>query len=234
MILGILQARMNSSRMPGKVLAPILGEPMICRQLERIRRAETLDAVVVATGRGHSDDPLAAYLTGRGVTVFRGASDDAVDRCARAAEGLAAGLGQPTHIARFFCDNPLIDPAAIDATVRLALASKAAYVHGGEHAGVEVVAAPALAEAAAEVREGRDRRELNFFFRRRADRFGQIETGADAPAWTVDSPADFAFVRAVYGALYPHDPAFTTQDVLDLLSARADLAVRSPAVAHAA
>ena len=234
MILGILQARMNSSRMPGKVLAPILGEAMICRQIERIRRAETLDALIVATSRGHSDDPLAAYLTSRGITVFRGASDDAVDRCARAVEGVGAAVGEPTHVARFFCDNPLIDPAAIDATVRLALASKAAYVHGGEHAGVEVVAASALAEAAAEPREGRDRRELNFFFRRRAERFAQIETGEDAPAWTVDSPTDFAFVRAVYGALYPHDPAFTTQDVLDLLSARSDLVVRPERVAQAA
>jgi spore coat polysaccharide biosynthesis protein SpsF len=226
MILGILQARMNSSRMPGKVLAPILGEPMICRQLERIRRAKTLDAVIVATSRGHSDDPLAAYLTSRGMKVFRGSAEDAVDRCARAAEGAFAGPEQPTHIARFFCDNPLIDPAAIDATVNLALTSKAAYVHGGEHAGVEVIAAPALAAAAAEPRSERDRRELELFFRRRPDNFAQAAAGTEAPAWTVDSPTDFAFVRAVYAALYPHDPAFTTQDVLDLLSARSDLAQR--------
>jgi len=226
MILGILQARMSSSRMPGKVLAPILGEPMICRQLERIRRAETLDAVIVATSRSHSDDPLAAYLTARGVSVFRGSAEDAVDRCARAAEGVAAGLGQPTHVARFFCDNPLIDPAAIDAAVRLALSSKAAYVRGGEHTGVEVIAAPALAEAAAAPRDGRDRRELEWFFDRRADRYARREIEADAPGWTVETPTDFAFVRAVYGALHPHDPAFTTQDVLDLLSARADIAVR--------
>lgn len=232
MILGILQARMNSSRMPGKVLAPILGEPMICRQLERIRRASTLDRIVVATSRSASDDPLAAYLTGRGVTVFRGASDDAVDRCARAAEVVA--MGQPTHVARFFCDNPLIDPEAIDATVRLALASKAAYVNGGEYAGVEVIAAPALAEAAAETREGRERRELSFFFKRQADRFTQHEADDLAPRWTVDSPTDFAFVRSVYGSLYPHDPAFTTQDVLDLLSARPDLMGHRGRVAQAA
>lgn len=230
MILGILQARMNSSRMPGKVLAPILGEPMICRQLERIGRAESLDRVIVATSRSHSDDPLAAYLTGRGLTVFRGAADDAVDRCARAAEVEA----EATHVVRFFCDNPLIDPEAIDAAVRLSLASKAAYVNAGEHAGVEVIAAPALAAAAAEPREDRDRRELSFFFKRRADRFAQIDTGETTPRWTVDSPTDFAFVRSVYGSLYPHDPAFSTQDVLDLLSVRPDLLGRRDRTAQAA
>lgn len=230
MILGVLHARMSSERMPGKVLAPILGEPMIIRQLERVKRAKTLGRVVVATSRDNSDDPLAAYLVQRGVTVFRGSAEDAVDRCAKASEG-ADGV---THVARFFCDNPLIDPHAIDAAVNLALASGAAYVGSGEHGGVEVIAASALAQAAAEERDTRDRRDLRFFFGRRSERYARAEADDGAPRWTVDTPADFAFVRAAYEALHPVNPAFGAQDVLNWLCAQPGGAVRPAATARAA
>ena len=230
MILGVLHARMSSSRMPGKALAPILGEPMIIRQLDRIRRARSVDRVVVATSRDNSDNPLAAYLVQRGVTVFRGSAEDAVDRCAKACAG-AEGV---THVARFFCDNPLIDPYAIDAAVNLALASGAAYVGSGEHGGVEVIAAPALAQAAAEPRDTRDRRDLRFFFGRRADRFARAEADDGAPRWTVDTPADFAFVRAAYEALYPANPGFGAQDVLNWLCAQPNAGVRPRGIARAA
>ena len=222
MILGVLHARMSSERMPGKVLAPILGEPMIIRQLERVRRARTLDRVVVATTRDHGDDPLAAYLAQRDIPVFRGSAEDAVERCAKAAE-TAEGV---THVARFFCDNPLIDPDAIDAAVNLAQVSGADYVGSGEHGGVEVIAARALFEAAAEPRDTRDRRDLRFFFGRRAERFARAELDDGAPRWTVDTPADFAFARAAYEALHPTKPDFGAQDVLNWLCARQGARVR--------
>lgn len=225
MILGVLHARMSSRRMPGKVLAPILGEPMILRQLERVGRARTLDRVVVATSRDHGDDPLAAYLVQRGVPVVRGPGEDAVERCARAAAGVAGA----THVARFFCDNPLIDPEAIDAAVNLAQVSGAAYVGSGEHGGVEVIAADALAQAAAEPRGTRDRRDLRFYFGRQADRFARAELDEGAPRWTVDTPADFAFVQAAYQALYPGNPRFGTQDILNWICASPGAGVRPAA-----
>jgi len=213
---------MSSTRMPGKVLAPILGEPMIIRQLERLRRARTLDRVVVAVGRDHADDPLAAYLAQRDIPVFRGSADDAVERCRQA----IAGAEDVTHVARFFCDNPLIDPEAVDAAVSLALASGAAYVGSGEHCGVEVIAAGALTEAADEPRDTRDRRDLHLFFGRRSDRFQRMDLDDGAPRWTVDTPSDFAFVRAAYEALHPSKPDFGTQDVLDWVCGRADGALQ--------
>jgi spore coat polysaccharide biosynthesis protein SpsF len=211
--------------MPGKVLAPILGEPMILRQLERVGRARSLDRVVVATSRDHGDDPLAAYLAQRGVPVFRGPGEDAVERCARA----AAGFEGVTHVARFFCDNPLIDPDTIDAAVNLARASGAAYVGSGEHGGVEVIGAEALAQAAAEPRTTRDRRDLRFYFGRKADRFARAELDDAAPRWTVDTPADFAFVRAAYEALYAENPRFGTQDVLSWIYSGSEPGVKPAA-----
>ena len=226
MILGVLHARMSSRRMPGKALAPILGEPMIIRQLERLRQARSLDRLVVATGRDHADDPLAAYLQQRDIPVFRGDADDAVARCAQAAAWAAETSGPVTHVARFFCDNPLIDPLAIDAAVTLAEVSGAAYVGSGEHGGVEVVTAEALAQAAAEPRETRDRLDLRFYFGRQADRYARAELDDAAPRWTVDTPSDFAFVQAAYEALHPTRPDFGTQDVLSWLCARDHAGVR--------
>jgi spore coat polysaccharide biosynthesis protein SpsF (cytidylyltransferase family) len=171
----------------------------------------------VATSRGHGDDPLAAYLTQRGIPVFRGSSEDAVERCARAAAGVAGA----THVARFFCDNPLIDPEMIDAAVTLARASGAAYVGSGEHGGVEVIAADALAQAAEEPRTTRDRRDLRFYFGRQGERFARAELDDAAPRWTVDTPADFAFVQAAYEALYADNPRFGTQDILNWIRGQA-------------
>jgi spore coat polysaccharide biosynthesis protein SpsF len=217
---------MSSRRMPGKALAPILGEPMIIRQLERIRRATSLDRVVVATSRDHADDPLAAYLQQRDVAVFRGSADDAVARCAEAAAWTAEGSQRATHVARFFCDNPLIDPEAIDAAVTLARVSGAAYVGSGEYGGVEVITAEALGQAAAEPRETRDRRDLRFYFGRQADRYARAELDEGAPRWTVDTPGDFAFVQAAYEALYADRPDFGATDVLNWLCARDNNGVR--------
>ena len=80
MILAVLQARMSSTRLPGKVLKPILGQPMVLRQIERLQRAERIDRLVVATSTEASDDQLAAVLTGADVPVFRGALDNVLAR----------------------------------------------------------------------------------------------------------------------------------------------------------
>ena len=78
--IAILQARVSSTRLPGKVLAPILGEPMIARQVERIGRASSIGDLVIATSSDQSDDPLAAWAEAEGLTVYRGSLDDVLGR----------------------------------------------------------------------------------------------------------------------------------------------------------
>ena len=111
MILAILQARMSSSRLPGKVLAPILGEPMIARQIERLRRAERIDRLVIATSDQPDDDELAAEAGRIGCDVFRGALDDVLERYYRCATAQAP---LPDHVVRLTGDCPLADPGLID------------------------------------------------------------------------------------------------------------------------
>jgi spore coat polysaccharide biosynthesis protein SpsF len=235
MTLAILQARTASTRMPGKVMAPVLGEPMIWRQLERIRRARSVSKVVVATSTASSDDALAAFLLGRGCTVYRGEHDDVLDRFAACAAAFAA-----ERVVRVKADCPLVDPQLIDAAIALSARSGAAYTsnceirsypHGLE---VEVIAAEALAIVAREAMASEDRAHVTTYLRRFPLRFEQAHLVApvdrSALRWTVDRPEDFAFVREVYQRLYPENPDFGLQEIVELLEAYpalADLASRA-------
>ena len=150
MILAILQARMASPRMPGKALASLAGEPMIQRQIERLRAARTLSRIVVATSVEAVDDPLAAFLVSRGQTVYRGAPVDLLGRFARCAES----IGGVSHVVRIKGDAPFVDPALVDKAVRIAMDSGCDYVANRGWFGypkgmeVEVVRAPLLIAAA--------------------------------------------------------------------------------------
>jgi spore coat polysaccharide biosynthesis protein SpsF len=108
----IIQARMSSSRLPGKVLLDIAGQPMLLRVVERARRAQRLDQVVVATTTDPSDDPIVALCGGRGYPCMRGSQHDVLDRYYQAAR-----LFQADIIVRLTADCPLIDPGLIDLTV---------------------------------------------------------------------------------------------------------------------
>jgi spore coat polysaccharide biosynthesis protein SpsF len=111
-IIAIVQARMSSSRLPGKVLLDIAGQPMLVRVVERARRAKTLDDVVVATTTDPSDGPITALCVGRGIPCSRGSLHDVLDRYYQAACAFEADI-----IVRLTADCPVIDPEVIDATV---------------------------------------------------------------------------------------------------------------------
>lgn len=228
-VLGILQARTTSARLPAKVLAPIRGRAMILRQVERVARARSLDDLVVATSDDASDDALAALLGGEGVAVHRGPLDDVLARFLGALDAHPA-----EHAVRLTGDCPLADPAVIDATVTLHRAERADYTSNcaspsfPDGLDVEVIRAEALRAAGAEARLPSEREHVTPFLRAHPARFRLAELSApvdrSALRFTVDTPADLAFVRAVYDALHPGDPAFGTEAVLALLDARPDIA----------
>jgi spore coat polysaccharide biosynthesis protein SpsF len=219
MIIAILQARASSRRLPGKVLKPILGQPMLARQIERIRRAVRLDALVLATSDGTEDDAVAAVGSSIGVPVYRGSLDDVLDRFYRAAEPY-----RPSHVVRLTGDCPLADWRVIDAVIDLALTSGHDYASNTmpptfpDGLDVEIIRFPALAAAWREATSAPEREHVTPFLRNHPERFtfANLPSPEDLSAlrWTVDEPADFTFVTAIYEALYPADPAFGTDDVL--------------------
>ena len=230
MILAVLQARMGSTRLPGKSMATLRGEPMIIRQLERLRGARCLSKIIVATSADTVDDALAGFLVSRGYTVHRGAGADILARIARCAETISS----VSHVVRLKGDAPFVDPGVIDEAIRLALASGADYtsnrVQRTYPAGleVEVIKAGALQAAAAEERDPMARISPTAAIRNQPGRWSQAHLTAPRDwsrlAWRVKTADDLAFARSVYDALHPVDPGFRMNDVLDMIGSRQDIA----------
>lgn len=220
--LAVLQARMSSTRLPGKVMRPLLGEPMIWRQIERLMRCRTLGSLVVATSVDPTDDPLAACLEARGVSVFRGDLHDVLGRFA----GALAAFGPAERVVRLTADCPLVDPDVVDAAVTLHADSGADYVSNSlertfpRGLDVEVASSTALRAAALEARDPYEREHVTPFLYRRPERFtvrslvGQPDLSRHR--WTVDTADDFSFVERVYAALHPGRPDFGSDEVLAL------------------
>ncbi len=228
-MLAILQARCSSSRLPGKVLKPILGEPMLARHIERLRRSSQLSPLVVATSSEASDDALADLCQRLDVRCHRGSLNDVLDRFYHAAEAF-----QPEHLIRLTGDCPLADPQVIDATIEFHLAGGYDYTSNAIEASfpdgldVEVFRFSCLADAWREATLTSEREHVTSFIYRRPERYriGHFKQAEDLSwlRWTVDQPADFAMVQAVYEALYPANPQFTTADVLRFLAGHPDIA----------
>ena len=226
--LGILQARMSSSRLPGKVLLPVLDRPMIGRQLERLRRARLIDGLVVATSTDPADDPLVAFLDDEGVPVLRGPLDDVLARFALVIEEY-----EPQTVVRLTADCPLASPTVIDTVIEEFQARGIDYVSNTlrptwpDGLDVEVVRAPVLLWAAKTLTDPPEREHVTLGIYRRPDRFkvGNVVNSEELSdlRWTVDNADDLAFVREVYARLYPSNPQFETADVLALVRAEPQL-----------
>lgn len=229
MILGILQARTSSSRLPGKVLLPVAGAPMLERQIERLQRARRIDKLVLATSDLPEDAVIADLADRLGIGSYRGSLNDVLDRYRQAAAPYA-----PQHIVRVTGDCPLADWDIIDRTITFAVEGRYDYASNTlsptwpDGLDVEVATFASIDTAWREATRPLEREHVMPFITSRPDRFrlGSFENDRDLSElrWTVDEPADYAFVCAVYDALYPDNPAFTTADILTLLDARADLA----------
>lgn len=232
-VLAILQARMSSRRLPGKVLMPILGRPMIGRQLDRLRRSRRIDKLVVATSTDAGDDVVADFAKSEGCAFYRGSLDDVLGRFAGAME---AG-GPADHVVRLTGDCPLADWQIIDAAIELKLetnadiAGNAVFRTFPDGLDVEVLSASALRAAAAEATDPFEREHVTQFIYRRPTRFRIAHLAQpddlNELRWTVDTPDDFTFATTVYEALLPMKPYFIQSDVLKLLEERPELVRRA-------
>jgi spore coat polysaccharide biosynthesis protein SpsF len=231
MILAILQARMTSSRLPGKVLLPLAGTPMILRQVERVRRARRIDRLVVATSGEASDDVLARTLADAGVATHRGPLDDVLARFV----GALDAFGPADHVVRLTADCPLADPQVIDAVIERVVGAGADYgsntpPHRSFPKGldVEAMTAAALRAAAARAASPQEHEHVTWGLHRHPQLYRQVFVSQAADEgdvrWTVDYPDDYAFVAAVYDALHAADAAFTSDDVRRYVRSRPDLA----------
>ncbi|MCH7564855.1 MAG: glycosyltransferase family protein [Gemmatimonadetes bacterium] len=220
----IVCARIGSSRLPAKVLLPIVGRPVLQVVLERLRRSERIGRVVVATSAEPEDTPIVDLCVKLAVPTFRGSALDVLDRVYRCAVHF-----EMVHVAYFGADNPLIDPSLCDEIIGVYLEDLGEWDYVTNNLpptfpdGVEVeVLSLAALEIAWREAEGPPYREhLLTYLWDNPQRF-RIRNVAQATdmnweRWTLDFEEDYELVRRVFEALHPKKPNFGMWDVVAYL-----------------
>ena len=216
--IAIIEARMTSRRLPGKVLKPLRGRPALAVLVDRLQRARTLDGIVIATTTNATDDPIAALAGAEGVGVHRGSEEDVLGRVLGAARASGADV-----IVEITGDCPLLDPAVVDVCVEhyrrggfdfvanTVPESEAAYPTGMD---VRIFATALLARLdAATPRPARPRARVAPFLGASAGVPARLRGRAAELRWpevyiVLDEPSDYEMLRAVYEALHPGNPEF--------------------------
>ena len=235
MIAAIVQARMGSSRLPGKVLMNIGDQPLLWHVIRRVRAAKSIDQIIVATTENTADAPLREFLDGLNIPTVCGSEIDVLDRFYQAAKQFKADV-----IVRITPDDPFKDPEIIDHAVQLITAATSAvdYVSNCSYDGsipstypegldIEVLTFPCLEKMWKEAKLPSEREHLTPYLFNHADRFNilgfQHTTDLSDLRWTIDYEKDLAFAREVYKRLYPVNPLFLMNDILKLLKANPQL-----------
>lgn len=222
----IIQARMTSTRLPGKILADLAGRPLLYHVVARARQSMTLDLVAVATTDRVTDDVTAQYCNQLAIPYFRGSEDDVLDRYYQAAKLFKADV-----IVRLTADCPLIDPNVIDRTVQLFKSGDYDYVSNTlertypDGLDVEVFSKAVLERTWREASWKSECEHVTPYMRNPIlFRLGCLKHDSNHSGlrWTVDHPRDLEFVRRVYDYLCPA-PSFGLIDILALLREHPEL-----------
>jgi spore coat polysaccharide biosynthesis protein SpsF len=234
-IVVIIQARTGSTRLPGKILMPLAGRPLLARMVERVRGARLPSRIVVATTTDAADEPVRALCHEIGVACFNGHPTDLRDRHYRAA--LAEGADIAVKIPS---DCPLIDPEVIDRVLGYYVDNASDYdfvsnLHPATYPDgqdVEGMRMEALEEAWRLARRPLEREHTTPYLWEHPERYriGNVEwerglNYAMSHRWTIDYSEDYRFLAAVYDGLYsPADPCFGVDRILEFLEAHPQVA----------
>jgi len=232
-LITMIQARMGSSRLPGKVMLPLLDEPLLSRMIERVKMAQYVERIVVITSILPADDPIVNFCIDHKIECFRGHPTDLLDRHYH-----AALFYQADAIAKIPSDCPLIDPLAIDSVFRTFLENHGqcdyisnlhppSWPDGND---VEIMTFNSLFAAWQEAAEVFEREHTTPFLWERPERFRIFnvlwETGldhSDKLRLTIDYLSDYSFIKAIFEHLYPTNKSFSVLDILALLDQKPEL-----------
>lgn len=232
-VAAILQARMGSTRLPGKTLMPLEGKPLLHQILDRILDAKTVTQIIVATTTSDRDDVLVQAVTDYNpkITVFRGSEEDVLDRFYQAAKEVNADI-----VIRLTADDPFKDPEIIDQVVQSLLDDPSldycsnilgvqTYPNGLD---VEAMRFSVLEKMATSATEQEDREHVTLMLRKHPEQFKTknlvFSENLHHLRWTIDEDKDFDMAKRVYAALYPKNPKFRMFDILALLENEPDIA----------
>lgn len=229
-IAAILQARMGSSRFPGKVLSEIAGKPLLSHIVERIQATEKISAVILATTTSPGDDELAIYAEQNAIYCYRGEVDDVLARFYGAATQYKTDI-----IIRICCDDPLIDPDMLNALLEMHLQTKSDYTSTSHvrsfPMGVEaeVFNYDVLEKAFNLANKNYEREHVTPYFYEHPDLFKLAFLEATGKLrrpdirLTVDMPEDMQLIQAIFNGLHRNGRLFRAGDVIDFLDSHPEL-----------
>lgn len=239
MIAAIVQARMASTRLPGKSLAPLAGRPLIAHVFERIAASREIGVSALATTTDASDDPLVEWATAAGIRCVRGPVDDVLKRYRFACDAL-----MPDAVVRITADDPFKDPDVIDATIGLFRRSNLDFAYNNkppsypEGLDAEVFTAIALRRADDDARDPFEREHMTQHLYRNPALFRQANLSHDRDLshlrWTIDTEADLKMARMVYERLYVPGRVFRFAEILALLAREPHIAAVNAGEARSA
>lgn len=220
----IIQARMQSTRLPGKVLREVLGQPLLFYLIERLKRVKSASRLVVATTTAEVDREIISLCQEQGIEWFLGSEEDVLGRFA----GAAAEFGAET-VVRVTGDCPLMDPAIVDRVIEFYQTNSIDYASNvvqrtyPRGMDVEVFSAKALYEAADEAAELYEREHVTPFIYEHPKRFriGSVTQQVDQSKYrlTLDTLEDLELIKHLLEKLYPTNPNFTLNDLIATLEA---------------
>jgi spore coat polysaccharide biosynthesis protein SpsF len=224
----IVQARMGSSRLPGKILLPVLGKTLLQYELERLKRVKSADEIIVATTTDQKDNAVEKLCKQIGTHVFRGSENDVLSRYFEAAQVAKADI-----VVRVTADCPLIDPEVVDKAITTFIECKSypyvsntlerTYPRGLD---CEVFSFESLKAANENAKDQVDREHVTPFIKRAAlpDHVRNISYTRNLAQhrWTVDTAEDFELIKRIIESLYPIKADFDLLDILKLLEAHPD------------
>lgn len=229
-IIATIEARMASSRLPGKILKEIMGRPTLELMVERIRRSKVIQDIVVATTVAPNDETTQQACEKMGVKCFRGSSDDVLLRVLQAAQTHNADL-----IVELTGDCPLIDPVIIDSVIQHFLNNQFDYVSNvlqrtfPRGMDTQIFPVRVLAEVDKLTQDPADRENVSLYIYEHPERYrlGNVEAQGALRRpdlrLTVDMPEDFALIKAIFENLYPKNPNFLLGDIIELLEKNPEL-----------
>lgn len=220
----IIQARMGSTRLPGKVLKKILGKTLLEYQIERVKRAKTIDEIIIATTTKENDDPIVLLCQQLSIPFYRGSEEDVLSRYYEAATEFGTDV-----IVRLTSDCPIIDPNVIDKVVGHYLENSNQYDYVSNTLtrtyprglDTEVISYEVLKRTHEETKELKYREHVTAYIYQHPDQFRLCnvsnEKDESKHRWTVDTEEDFLLIKKILEELYPITPLFTLEDVIQVL-----------------
>ena len=222
-VVAIIQARMGSTRLPGKVMLPIVGKPMLWHIIERVKRCKNVDSIVVATTIRQEDKMIINLAEKCSVETFIGKENDVLDRYYQAAKKFSADI-----VVRITADCPLINPPTIDKMVDLCLKENAEYICGHPdypsiEQGIGVISFSALEKLKTLANKEYQKEHVTIFIKENPELF-KIVANISKNIFqrkdmrlTVDTKEDLRLMRVIYNRLYKKNEIINLEDVVRLL-----------------